>query len=98
LAASNTFSHDSYAIGIPDSASHSHSGSSPSSPSVNSRIRSAGLIAPSGASAARPCSSRQAILGRAPWPILVTTSFPGTCSYRRCRRARRTASAPVVAT
>ena len=24
LAASNTFSHDSYAIGIPDSASHSH--------------------------------------------------------------------------
>ena len=77
LAASNTFSQDSYAIGIPDSASHS--GSSPSSPSVNSRIRSAGLIAPSGASAARPCSSRQASFGRAPWPIRVMISFPGTC-------------------
>jgi hypothetical protein len=66
LAASNTFSHDSYAIGIPDSPSHSHSGSSPSSPSANSRIRSSGPIAPSGTSAARPCSSRQATFGRAP--------------------------------
>jgi hypothetical protein len=45
LAASNTFSHDSYAIGIPDSPSHSHSGSNLSSPSANSRIRSSGLIA-----------------------------------------------------
>jgi hypothetical protein len=80
LAASNTFSHDSYAIGIPDSASHSHKGSSPSSPSVNSRIRSSGPIPPRGASAARPRSSRQAILGRAPWLIRVTTSLPGTCS------------------
>ena len=80
LAASNTFSHDSYAIGIPDSPSHSHKGSSPSSPSVNSRIRSSGLIAPSGASADRPRSSRQATFGRAPRPVRVTTSFSGTCS------------------
>ena len=45
VAAANTFSHDWYAIDVPPSVSHSHSGSRPCSVWVNRRIRSRGPIA-----------------------------------------------------
>lgn len=80
-AASNTFSHDWYAIGMPPSVSHSHSGSSPPcSPSTNSRIRSAGPIVLVAALPVRPLSSRQVSRRVAPLPTFVTVSLPGSRS------------------